>query len=332
MGLVNDAAERLLNLAMFLARSQEPVTAEQCRESVAGYSEDQELDAFLRMFERDKDELRRSGLVVETVAIGETAAYRLDGAATFASPIELTPDELTILGLAGAALADDPSFPFGSDLRMALAKLALETTEGRIANPGTLADEEPPHQGRDAALLADAIASRKRVRFDYTKPAAAATARNVRPYGLFSSEGRWYLVGRDDDAGDMRVFALSRMGGLTANDRRPGTPDFDRPKDFDVAAWAVLPFQMGPKDASFDAELRFEARSAWRAPRLAAGRGALATDSAGEVTWRVTARDADALLRWVVENGPGIRLVAPKDLSGRLMTSMLAVAQAHDHE
>jgi predicted DNA-binding transcriptional regulator YafY len=324
-----DSVERLLNLAMFLVDSAEPVTIQRCREAVEGYGGQASEATFARMFERDKKTLRECGLVIETTAVGGTEAYRIDPIATFAAPIEFTQDDLTVLGLAGASLGDDPSFPFGTDLRLALAKLALETTDGRVANPGRLADERPLEQGRIAARIADAVTARKSVTFRYTKTEGSNTDREVDPYGVFSRDGRWYVVGRDASADDLRVFALSRIADLHVDAAAPGTPDFERPEGFDVAAFALLPFQMGSPDAAFTALIRFAAPEGWRAPRLSAGRGELVVSPGGAVTWRVEARDGAVLSRWVVENGPGVTLLEPAALAAELAAGLAKVAADH---
>ena len=330
MGAVTDLAERLLNLAMFLARSPEGVTAEDCREQVEGYADAarQNEKAFLRMFERDKDALRASGLVIETWTEGNTTRYRLDPS-SFAAPLDLSADDVTVLGLAGAALTEDPSFPFGPDLRLALAKLAAQTPGGRVANPGRMADESPDRQGRIAAELADAVARRKVTGFDYTKPDGSARRRTVEPYGIYSTEGRWYLVALDRDAGEKRVFSLTRVAALEVDPRSPATPDFERPEGFDVTSWAMLPFQIGPKDARVEAVVRFSPAAAWRAERLSAGRGSLTQLADGSVTWTVAARDADALARWLVENGPGVTLAGPEALRRGLLDGLAKAASAN---
>jgi predicted DNA-binding transcriptional regulator YafY len=61
---VVDAAERLVNLALLMASAGEPVTAAQVRSRVAGYPEGQNETAFLRMFERDKEDLAAAGMVL----------------------------------------------------------------------------------------------------------------------------------------------------------------------------------------------------------------------------------------------------------------------------
>lgn len=324
-----DSVERLLNLAMFLANSAEPVTIQRCREAVVGYDPEAADEAFARMFERDKKTLRASGIVIKTSDAEGTEAYYVDLEETFAAPVEFTSDDLTVLGLASASLGHDPSFPFGADLHLALAKLALETTDGRVANPGRLADEEPTRQGRVAAKLADAATARKRVTFEYTNRQGRHAHRDVEPYGVYSKDGRWYVVGRDVDAGAERVFALSRIERLAVHDAKPGSPDFERPADFDVAAWAMLPFQIGPAEAAFEARVRFAPNETWRAPRLSAGRGRIELRDDGTAVWIVKARDGASLARWVVENGPGVSVEAPAQVADLLRSGLDAVVAAH---
>ena len=56
--------ERLLNLLAFLLTAGRPVSADEIRMTVAGYDQDND-EAFRRMFERDKDLLRNMGIPLE---------------------------------------------------------------------------------------------------------------------------------------------------------------------------------------------------------------------------------------------------------------------------
>ncbi len=56
--------ERLLGLVVCLLSTQRYLTAEQIREAVPGYPEQDDL--FKRMFERDKEDLRDLGMPLET--------------------------------------------------------------------------------------------------------------------------------------------------------------------------------------------------------------------------------------------------------------------------
>lgn len=321
-----DQAERLINLALFLAGARSPVTAAVCRASVEGYPAGQDDAAFGRMFERDKELLRAAGLVLEVVTADEVEAYRLAGAA-FSPPIALTAEEVATMAAAGAAMLTDPSFPLAEDLRYALAKVSPGLEGPPAAAGGRLADESPAEQGEAAALLTAAIAARKRVGFGYVSLAGRSGGREVEPYGLFLREGRWYLVGRDVARDEVRTYTVGRMTGLTANAVRPKTPDFERPPDFDTAAYVVLPFQYGP--ARMEAVVRFDADAAWRAERLTGGQGELVPQPDGALEWRVGVTDPERLLRWIAENGPGVTPLSPFELRTRLAEGLRKVVADH---
>lgn len=319
-----EATERLVNLAMFLVSTREPVTAEECRAEVAGYPADQSDDSFLRMFERDKEELRAAGLAIRVTDGGGVEAYRVDHDATHVRPADFTPEEEATLGVAAAALASDPAFPFAEDLRLALAK-ALPEVDAACALPvaGSLADEDPATQGGFASTLAHAAAARKRVVFGYTNARGEQSSRGVEPLGLFLREGRWYLVGRDASRGDVRTFAVARMQDLHVNEARPKSPDFEVPERFDVSSFVLLPFQYG-EGAEAEAVVRLAPEAAFRVDVLTGGVGEVEGD-----TWRVPYRNADALLRWLVANGPGLSPVSPPELVARLRERLEGVAAAH---
>lgn len=323
---MSDAVERLINLALYLADTREPVTAERIRADVAGYPAEQDQPAFLRMFERDKDQLRGAGFLIES---DDSGSYVLDHAQTFAAPIDLTAEETAAVHAAGSAMLSDPSFPYPDELRLALAKIATGVDTAAVPAAARLADEDPARQGAVVAALSSAASRGKRARFQYTNSYALSAPHEVEPYGLFLHDGRWYLVGRDTARDAVRTYAVARIEELSVDSARPATPDFVRPDGFDVRGFVRLPFQYGPSDAAFEAELHFDAASAWRAESLAAGQGTLEDASDGGRTWRVAARSRERLLRFVVEHGPGIRVVEPADLLGELRDGLEEVARAH---
>lgn len=333
-----EATERLVNLAMFLESSPRPVTAEECRAEIAGYPEDQDDSAFFRMFERDKDELRAAGVAIRVSRREAVEAYEVDRAATHVRPVDFTPEEEAVLRVATASLAADPSFPFAEDLRLALAK-ALPEVDAACALPvaGSLADEDPAAQGTLAGVLADAADARKRVVFGYTNARGETAEREVEPYGLFLREGRWYLVALDSGRLEVRTFALTRMREPRVNQRQPKTPDFAVPEEFDISTFVLLPFQYGDGELR-EAVVRIAPAAAFRADTLTAGVGELAsaTPSAGadattedSLLWRVGYRDGDALLRWLIANGPGLEPLEPSDLVARLVRGLEEVAARH---
>jgi proteasome accessory factor B len=245
---VADATERIVNLAFFLAAANHPVSANEIAAHVGGYSAGQSPEAFGRMFERDKEDLRAAGLVLAVDRSGGVERYRLDAGATFSDAVTLTPLEAVELRTAAAAMLADGSFPFADDLRRAIAKLVATTRapagESSAILPSASADESPQAQGEAVALLTTAVAVRKRVEFDYRDAKGAATHREVEPWGLFAKDGRWYLVAFDTEADAVRSFAVSRADALSVAPR-PKSPDFDAPADFRVADYMLMPFQYG---------------------------------------------------------------------------------------
>ena len=300
---MSDAVERLVNLAFYLAEAREPVSAERIRVEVAGYASGQDQDAFLRMFERDKDSLRDAGFAI---IANDAGSYLIDRAATFAADIELLPEEAAAVRAAGTALLNDPSFPFASDLRLALAKIASAVDGGQVCSAARLADEEPQRQGESVALLADAAERRKRVTFGYINSRGQSAPHAIEPYGLFLHDGRWYAVGRDAAKDETRTYTVARMSDIEVSAARPKSADFERPTDFDVAGFSRLAFQYGPLAEEFEAAIRFVPSAAWRAAALAGDHGALERTPDGGALWRIPARDRARLLRFVVENGPGL--------------------------
>ena len=273
---MSSAVERLVNLALYLANATTPVSAEEIRTEVIGYSADQADDAFKRQFERDKDDLRASGFVILTDPENE-GYYRLDRSATFAGPLDLTPQEAAAVRAAASALVDDPSFPFTEDLRLALAKISSAVESGDVPAAARLADESPDQQGAVVAELVAAAGACKSVTFGYTNSHGISAPHEVEPYGLFLHDGRWYLVGRDTAKDEERTYTVARMSDIAVNHVRPKSPDFERPEGFDVARFVRLPFQYGAPDTEFTATIHFDAAAAWRAPSLSAGHGDLET-------------------------------------------------------
>jgi proteasome accessory factor B len=328
--MTTDATERIVNLALFLASARHPVSAAEIASHVPGYPEGQSAEAFGRMFERDKDDLRAAGLVVTLDRDADVERYRIDEMATFSGTIELTPLEAVELRTAAAVMLSDDSFPFTGELRTAVAKVvaAARTPAGHgsaiLASPS--ADEAPEAQGDAVAVLTSAATARKRVRFGYTGAGGRGSRREVEPWGLFARDGRWYLVAFDPEIEEARVFAVLRMSDLTVA-ARPKTPDFERPDGFDVASYVLMPFQYGP--CAVEAVLRFTGAAALRMQTLTAGQGAIEAHANGSVTWRVPIASEELLARWVVASGPGIRPLEPATLVARVRDGLSEVVRLH---
>src|SRR5918911_5055752 len=100
-------AERLVNLVIALLGTRQYLTAARIRATVPGYEQDDGTDradeAFKRMFERDKAELREMGVPLETgrTSVFDTEdGYRIARADYELPEITLTGEEAAAVGLA----------------------------------------------------------------------------------------------------------------------------------------------------------------------------------------------------------------------------------------
>lgn len=206
--------ERLLSLVVCLLSARRFLTAAQIREAVPGYPES--FDAFKRMFERDKDELRELGIPLETgtnSASDEEAGYRISRQAYELPEIRLEPDEAAVLGLAARVWrrAELAGAAEGALLKLRAAGIDAED----MTQPGI---EPRVHTGEAAfGPLWEAVRDRRPVSFRY-RAAGRSTAqpRKLEPWGVVNRRGRWYVVGFDTDRREQRVFRLSRVDGAVS--------------------------------------------------------------------------------------------------------------------
>lgn len=216
--------ERLLNLVIALLATKRWLTKEQIRQSVPHYAECASDEAFDRMFERDKDELRELGVPIATGShdhvFDDELGYRVDPETYALPPISFTSAELTVLGLAArvwrrASLA-------GPAARGLVKLKAL----GITVDESSLVGVEPRVTTTEPAFagLYQATRDRVPVRFGYLKEGAPEPVRRtLEPWRIVSWHGRWYVHGFDRDRDQPRVFRLSRIRGAVRRAGEPGT-------------------------------------------------------------------------------------------------------------
>ena len=203
--------ERLLSLVVCLLSADKYLTASQIRDAVPGYPDS--FDAFKRMFERDKDELRELGIPLETgisATADEEPGYRIPRQAYGLPEIRLEPDEAAVLGLAARVWrrAELAGAAAGALLKLRAAGIDAEET----TQPGI----EPRLHTGEAAFgpLWEAVRDRRPVSFGYRAPGRSSSQqRRLEPWGVVNRHGRWYVAGLDTDRGQTRVFRLSRIDG-----------------------------------------------------------------------------------------------------------------------
>ena len=215
--------ERLLGLVVCLLSTRRYLTADQIRQAVPGYPEQDEL--FKRMFERDKEDLRELGVPLETGLnhpFDDDPGYRIRQQAYELPELRLEADEAAVLGLAArvwqrAALEGAAAG--------ALLKLRAAGMEAGDENPGPQGIEPRLHTTEPAfAPLWEAVRDRRPVTFSYRAAGRSEPQRReLEPWGVMNRHGRWYVAGRDRSRDATRVFRLGRIAGAVKFCGPPGS-------------------------------------------------------------------------------------------------------------
>lgn len=297
--------ERLLNLFIALSATRARMTKQQIRSTVYGYDqgmqgEDAKADAaFERMFERDKEDLRRLGVPLQTVvdaANGGDIGYRIDGSSATMQAIAVTPAELAVLSLAvdywrGAAL--------GIDARQAVTKVASRVPHESVPELpfGALNTVSRPALG----TIAEALHDRRAVRFDYASSSSPPASRTVDPWRLVVVNGVEYLVGRDHRADAPRTFRVSRILGTVKVVGEDGA--FEPPAEVSLDS-----LEPGAIVGTATVAVRPEAGHALRLEGTAVG-----TDGEWDLL-EVPYRHLDSVLNEILTLAGAARAVAPPEL------------------
>ena len=215
--------ERLINLTLALLASKRFLTKGEIFSTVAGYSGNTET--MERMFERDKDELRNLGIKIEVKGIDplfeDDQGYLIQEDTFQINSNAFTQEELLYLTMAanlwhGSALHDQSK----------AALLKIQSISGPIevneVNSPVIRDSE---DSSSLLVIFEAINNLAQLDFEYK-----GSVRRVNPYGLYTRDGFWYLVGQENDV--IKTFKLVRISKSVNIVGK--TNSFLKPKDFDL--------------------------------------------------------------------------------------------------
>jgi proteasome accessory factor B len=249
-----DRLERLVNLVVALLDTPRPLTKEELRQRVGGYSDD---DAnFHRNFERDKDLLRQMGIpIVAEPLAGPDLSDRFTGYRVPRDLYELPDpgldeDELLALSVAVSAVAFDGSGQGAATT--ALWKLAAVGSQRAGPNAGGMTPLADVPTDERVAILFSGVQQRRVARFEYN-----GVPRRADPYRLSYRQGRWYLAAFDHAREGERLFRVDRITGGVELEEAPG--QFVRPEG--VASAPPPPWRLGD-DEEIVVELRVDANQA----------------------------------------------------------------------
>ncbi|MFD5090137.1 helix-turn-helix transcriptional regulator [Amycolatopsis thailandensis] len=317
-------AERLVNLVLALLSTRQYLTAERIRGIVPGYADAASDEAYFRMFERDKTELRELGIPLETgrnSAFDAIDGYRIARRDYELGEIDLAPDEATAVGLA-VRLWDSPELT--GEAQGALVKLRAAGVEVDDHAP-TVVEPRVRAEPAFGPLLA-AVQAGQAVRFEYRRSGSAERKiRTLEPWGVVSWRGRWYVVGHDRDRGASRCFRLSRVTGKV--DAFGALGVVERPDGINL-------LKMVSASSSEDPSAPTTA-SVWVADGRAAGvrrRGRVVgrSDAGGEEgdLVEIELYYPESAADWLTAHGPDVLVLEPEVLAKSVLSRLEAVAHA----
>lgn len=211
-------AERLMNLALCLLGTRRPLSKRELRGSIEAYLEAGSDESFNRMFERDKDDLRELGLVIETVEnLDGDTGYLARRDSNRLPPITLDAEEAAALGLAAKVWQQARLAGAASGALQKLRAAGMPEAEDAYEVHSALEPRIPVHEAAFEPLML-ACRDRRPVTFDYRKAnAARPEQRQVEPWTLECWRGHWYLAG------------WTAAGAPSGSSGCPGSPDGSAP-------------------------------------------------------------------------------------------------------
>jgi proteasome accessory factor B len=318
--------ERLVNLVICLLASRTFITKERLRTTLEPYRNCPTDEAFERMFERDKEELRELGIPLETgksSVFDDEIGYRIRRQDYELPEIQLAADEAAVLGIASRVLqsAELAGAAAGAMLKL---KAASRDVDGEDDGARLNRSIEPRLTTQEPSFgpLWEAVRDRRPVTFSYLASGRSdASKRELEPWGVVNRRGRWYVAGHDRGRGATRVFRMSRITGPVKLAGPPGSvkvPDGTDVREL-VQGWDRTP----PRDRTAVLRIRKDAGVVLRrwAREITPETGAAAG-------WdRVTLSFADAgwYAEYLASFGPDIMVLDPPDLREAVITRLKGV-------
>lgn len=333
--------QRWIDLLAALLRHHYPVTFEQLIREVPAYTAEQKEESRRRTFERDKDELRKFGVPIETVPTGDgdpqgyllrvrdfylpylsvrsqgaVKVRKLDPYGYRSLPtLSFEPEELAAVADAAARLRELGDPLLAEHAESAMRKLACDLPVDAAGRDGGDTRVVPPRAVAAADLLVAldrALEGRKQVTFRYRTMSSDSTGnRTVEPLGLFFLNQHWYLAARVPGEGIVKNFRLSRMDAVEVNDKWPGNRDYEIPAGFDLRehARSRQAWELGDGDA-VAATVAFRSRTGAASAAFRLGE----TVEGHPDRRRFRVRRTDAFARWLLSFAGDLVPVAPRDL------------------
>ena len=345
-----DRSKRLLDLVMLLMRSMIPVSFRDIREQFSAY-QTRNPEAGLRAFERDKADLLELGVPVRYVTPEDDEAvdeggYVIDLKKFRLPEMHLTTEEVSALVLAGSVARAVPGSSYANVVDLALKKLAFDMPEqpdtpmsfppleSQVSRKEPILVHFSPQAGEKAlsdkfSSLEGATRNKKRVTLHYRSASNGfSQSREVHPYGLVYREGNWLLVGYCLLREDVRSFRLDRIEQLTVAPK-PKSPDFERPADFDMRAYANRSPWTFQSESAEIVELRIKENSSHIAKEDFGPGAEIAEEKDGSTVVRFSTGNIDFAVSRILSAKGGIEVRSGSKLKSALENELKSIMEMY---
>jgi proteasome accessory factor B len=212
----SEKTERLINLTLGLLASKRYLTKSEIFRTISGYSGTPE--SMERMFERDKDELRSAGIVIEVGGLDplfeDEQGYLIRSSQIQIQPNDFSKQDLILMVLAANFWLESNFNESAKNALLKISSIDSAITAKVGSNDGLMSVQGSNHDFGQIRTLIDAISNNRYIKFRYK-----SIDREVAPIRLENVQGFWYLSGVDD--GLLKKFKVIRFeSAITINDKK----------------------------------------------------------------------------------------------------------------
>ena len=312
--MVSRKNERLVNLTIALLATKRYLTKNEIFRNVEGY--DGNIESIERMFERDKDDLRKIGITIEVGGLDplfdDEAGYRIRPESYALSLQNLTPTQIALLSLAAQAWSDAA---FNDISELTLRKFTSIGIETDLSQLPIMA---PKFIGADENLRSvfGALTSLTAVKFEYLNSEGQNETRSLEIYGLQARKSHWFLIGMDLIKKEIRNFRLDRIvGGIELTGSQNS---YQIPPDFKVHS-------AEPELSDHLATLKVRPGSGYSLRRLSTS-----STSADEFDLiEVPIISEEYLVNLILWHGDDVIVISPPSIRTRVISELQKVVAAH---
>jgi proteasome accessory factor B len=311
MAMSSEKTERLINLTLGLLASKRYLTKNEIFRTISGYSGTPE--SMERMFERDKDDLRRAGIVIEVGGLDplfeDEQGYLIRSSQVQIQPNEFSKEDLILMVLAA-------NFWLESNLNDSAknALLKISSIDSGIAaqsgfDNGQVTVHSVNHDFAQIRVLIDAIGNRRYVQFMYK-----SIQRSVAPLRLENSDGFWYLSAIENDL--VKKFKIVRLESEVSVDQKRGV--FDKAALIEASTNDIV---QEPVDETLVADIRIGKCNNLR-------RSVTISSQDGE--WdriEMSFKDSEQMIRDLLWNGDDVKVVSPSYIKDEIILRLRGLAR-----